>query len=192
MKVPLCPLVLLLVVPSCILAGEDPPPPAATLPDPSRADASPRRTIEHGGEIFALASESRRGSIETAEYLPVGETLEQWTQMVTVQRLTFVTRRTPEDFLQSFRAHVCQDGASLDVLKQGGNAAVFAVRLPASESNDEQVVIGIVFAEASAPTLLNVVQYAMKPTRRPVPLVAAQLQAWRDAFVRQAIAATGS
>lgn len=79
-----------------------------------------------------------------------------------------------------------ESGASLEVLKQTKSAAVFAVRFPPSDRNEEQVMVCLAFGDPTNAAAFNVVQYAIKPTRLGVDLVEAHLKSWRDKLLRQA------
>ena len=69
-------------------ADEKPPPPALK---------------RYGGELivaghpknFELAFQNRRGITEMTEYIPIGQTVEQWTEMITVTIFHGVTGRSP-------------------------------------------------------------------------------------------------
>lgn len=160
---------------------------SSPLPPPLPVARAP--TIEHDGQPFQLANRTATKNAETDEYVVAGETLANWTQLLTVQRLTLARAATPEEFLAYFQKRVTADGASFDVVKQSPTATVFAVRFPASDKNDEQVMICLAVLAPDAPARLNVVQYAIKPLRAPVAVVEMRLRSWKDTFLRQAEAA---
>lgn len=166
------------------------------LPKSTPAPAEPpvsRNVVEHDGQTFELANRASSNNLETDEFVVAGETLGNWTQLVTVQRLTLPKPMSTQEFVTYFQKRLQdENGASLEVLKQAKSASVFVVRFPQSDRNDEQVMICLAFAEAAHPVLLNVVQYAIKPTRVSVDLVEARIKSWRNKFVRQAEAMAGS
>ncbi len=145
-----------------------------------------RKTVEHDGQVFALAQSTTGKNVETDEYTLADEKIANWTQLVTVQRLLLAKPTDADAFVTYFRQRVTEDGASLDVLAPGKRASVFAVRFPKSDQNEEQVMICLAFVDAASPERLNIVQYAIKPMRCAVPTTAARLKSWRDKFIAQA------
>lgn len=168
----------------------EPPSPAVTAESPATtmpATAAPRKIIEHDGETFELAHTTSSKNVDTDEYVVAGETIADWTQLLTVQRLTLAKPTATDEFLAYFQKRVqSEDGASLDILKQSKLASVFAVRFPKSDRNEEQVMICLAFSEPTNAAVLNIVQYAIKPTRSSVDLVEMRIRSWRDKFVHQA------
>lgn len=155
--------------------------------------AATRKTVEHDGQTFELATSTTGKNVRTDEYVVAGEQIADWTQLVTVQRLTIGRPTATSEFLAYFRTRVeSESGATLDVLREGKAASVFAARFPKSARNDEQVMICLAFADAADPATLDIVQYAIKPTRVPVALVERRIKSWRDKFLRQAQAAAPS
>lgn len=150
------------------------------------ASLPPTKPIVHEGETFELASSSATRSVETHEYTTSGEKLGEWTQLVTVQRVTREKPTSADAFVAYFKKRVAEDGATLDVLSATKSAAVFAVRFPKSDRNDEQVMICLAFADPNRPERLNIVQYAIKPTKCAVDLAATRIKSWRDKFLAQA------
>ncbi len=171
-----------------MIQGETAPGGAAASSDAATAGAPVSRSlVEHDGQKFALANQTSGKNVETDEYVLVGEKIEAWTQLVTVQRLNLTKAMPTSEFVTYFQQRLqTEDGASLDVLKQTKTVSVFAVRFPKSDRNDEQVMICLAFADAVNPALLNIVQYAIKPTRVAVDVVESQLKSWRDKLLRQA------
>jgi hypothetical protein len=180
--------VLLCFVAGALVRAEDVAhgPPAPTTSAETGARAGSTRVIEHDGQVFQLANATVAKNVETDEYVPEAEKITDWTQLITVQRLALAQSAGTDDFLAYFQKRVTQDGASVDVLKQAKLASVFAVRFPPSERNEEQVMICLAFVEPARPTLLNIVQYAIKPHRASVGVVEMRIRSWRDKFVRQA------
>lgn len=153
----------------------------------SEGGSSPT-AFEHDGQSFVLANSSTGKNCETDEYALAGEKLGEWTQLLTVQRLTLAKAAGTDEFLAYFQRRVTADGASLEILNQAKAASVFAVRFPRSERNDEQVMVCLAFVDRAKPAVLNVVQYAIKPHRIAMPVVEMRLRSWRDKFVAQALA----
>jgi hypothetical protein len=149
-----------------------------------------RSSIIHDGQTFDLANSTATKLVETDEYTTGGEKLGEWTQLVTVQRVTLDKPASPDAFVSYFKKRVAEDGATLEVLAGTKGACVFAVRFPNSDRNDEQVMICLAFADAGRPELLDIVQYAIKPTKCPVDVAAARIKSWRDKFLAQAKALT--
>lgn len=162
---------------------------ARTPMEPTRGPAGPEPTpkpIVHDGETFDLANSIATKSVQTDEYTIAGEKLGQWSQLITVQRLTLEQPAAVDAFVDYFRTRIVEDGATLDVLSGTKAAAVFAVRFPKSDRNDEQVMICLAFVDPVDPEVLNLVQYAIKPTKCPVDITAARIKSWRDRFLAQA------
>jgi hypothetical protein len=162
--------------------------PALSSPSPeSEIVATPRKTVEHDGQVFELTNSTTRNNVATDEYIVAGEKITEWTQLVTVQRLTLSKPTRTDEFLAYFRKQMqAEDGSSLEILKQSEAASVFAVRFPKSDRNDEQVMICLAFSDSANAAILNIVQYALKPTRVSVDLAEMHLRSWRDKFVAQA------
>lgn len=183
-------LLAVLTVASAAGATEGAPIPAA--PSPPSAAASSLNSVEHDGQTFELANRTSARNVETDEYVVAGENLETWTQLVTVQRLTLMKPMPTEAFVGYFQKRLLdENGATLEVLKQAKTAAVFAVRFSPSDRNEEQVMVCLAFVDPTNPALLNVVQYAIKPTRLGVDVVESRLKSWRDKLLRQAEAMSG-
>lgn len=160
----------------------------AEAPD-SAAEApptNPERTLQHEGRDFALANRCSSRNVETAEYTAGGEPLHNWTELVTLQRLSFPHASSPEALVAHFQKRLADEGAALDVLLQNEAASVFAVRFPSSERADEQVVICLAFGDSAERGRLHVVQYAIKPTRMAVDVATGRIRSWRDRFLTQA------
>lgn len=160
------------------------PPVAENTANP--AAPANRKTVEHDGQVFALAQRTTGKNVETDEYTLADEKIANWTQLVTVQRLLLAQPTDADAFVAYFRQRVTEDGATLDVLTPGKRASVFAVRFPKSDQNEEQVMICFAFIDAASPERLNIVQYAIKPMRCAVATTAARLKSWRDKFMVQA------
>jgi hypothetical protein len=156
------------------------------------ADAAPGgspKTVEHEGQTFELASSTTRNNVTTDEYVVSGEKIADWTQLVTVQRLALSKATATDEFLAFFQKRVqAEAGSSLEILKQTKAAGVFTVRFPKSERNDEQVMICLAFVDSTEPAVLNIVQYALKPSRVPVDVAEPRIRSWRDKFITQAAA----
>ena len=81
---------------------------AADEPPPARA------LKRYGGEVlvaahpqnFELAFQDRKGEMEMTEYIPIGQTLEQWTEMITVIIFHGLTGKAPGEF----QAHMDRSG----------------------------------------------------------------------------------
>ena len=182
-------LLLLCLASPLLLRGQAPTPavaPAEPAPASPTAQDSAVKKIEHDGQIFELANSTIGQNVQTDEYILAGEKLADWTQLITVQRLSVAKTATAEGFVTYFRQKVESDGASLDVLTHNKAACVFAVRFPKSDRNDEQVMICLAFTDPTNAGTLNIVQYAIKPLRSPVSTTAAHIKSWRDRFLRQA------
>jgi hypothetical protein len=181
-------LLSVLALVSAVLAvrGADNPP----LSDPSavsEALAATRKTVEHDGQLFELANSTSRNHVATDEYIVAGEKITEWTQLITVQRLTLAKPTRTDEFLAYFRKQMQTEvGSSLEILKQTDAASVFAVRFPKSDRNDEQVMICLAFTDSGNAAVLNIVQYALKPTRVSVDLAEMRIRSWRDKFLAQA------
>lgn len=178
-----------LAMSSLLRAQEAAPSPSPKPADLADAPATDRRTVEHDGQVFSLASSTAIRNVATDEYTVAGEKIAAWTQLVTVQRLTLSQATDADAFVAYFKQRIADDGATLDVLSPGRTASVFSVRFPKSERNEEQVMVCLVMADPAEPCRLHIVQYAIKPLRFPIETTAARLKSWRDKFVAQAHAA---
>jgi hypothetical protein len=173
-----------------LMRGADAPPLSAPSTD-GEVIAAVQKTIEHDGQVFELANSTSRNNVATDEYVVAGEKITEWTQLITVQRLTLAKPTRTDEFLAYFRKQMqAEDGSSLEILKQGELASVFAVRFPKSVRNDEQVMICLAFTDSANAAVLNIVQYALKPTRVSIDLAEMRIRSWRDKFVAQAVELT--
>ncbi len=143
--------------------------------------------LTHAGQTFALAQSRPGDRLSTDEYTLPGETLGDWTQLITVQRITGSSPASPSHLLQFFRARLKADEAGLEVLAETERANAFAVRFPARGTSDEQVMLCLAFVDPARRQVLNVVQYAVKPHRTGTEIAATQLRAWRDRLVGQTV-----
>jgi hypothetical protein len=180
-------------------AGDNPPlapPPAVESAAPVATETPPatsRKTVVHDGQTFELASSSALKNVETDEYVLAGEKLAEWTQLVTVQRLTLGKPTTADEFVAYFQKRLeSEAGATLEILKQAKPASVFVVRFPKSERNDEQVMLCLAFGDPDKSAVLNIIQYAIKPTRASVTLAEMRIKSWRNKLVHQAEAMSAS
>jgi hypothetical protein len=176
-------------------AAEAPPPvptPATTpraVEAPAPTPPATRKTVEHNGQTFELVNSLKEERVETDEYVIVGEKLGEWTQLLTVQRLTVEKPATAEEFAAYFQKKVQQEGgASLQVIHQARAAAVFAARFPKSDSNEEQIIECLAFCDPKKPNVISLIQYAVKPHRIAQDVVELQLKSWQAKFVQQATA----
>lgn len=176
-------LCLLLLAPVAVVAEETSGPVGSG--DAAQPPATQPARIEHDGQAFELARSSNDRNVLTDEYLISGETLADWTQLVTVQRLKQPTPARIDAFLAYFSKRVAGDGATFQVLKETASAGVFVVRFPKSDTNEEQVMICLVLAGSGEKPHLDIVQYAIKPTRLPVDVVEMRIKSWRDRFLGQ-------
>jgi hypothetical protein len=160
------------------------PPTAGTA---ERAAPVPRKTFEHDGQTFELANSTTAKNVETDEYVVAGEKIADWSQVVTVQRLTMAQPTPSDEFLAYFQKRLNgEDGANLEILRQAKRASIFTVRFPKSEQNEEQIMICLAFADPAKPSVLNIVQYALKPSRVSANLAEMRMKSWRDKFLTQA------
>jgi hypothetical protein len=172
----------------CARAADDSIPPGvgAAPAENAAAPAAATKTIEHDGQTFKLASSATGKNVETDEYVQAGETLADWTQLLTVQRMTLAKATPTDEFVAYFQKRIqAESGATLQILKQSKAVSVFAVRFPKSDGNDEQVMICLALTDPAKTGVLNIVQYAIKPTRLSVDLVEMRIKSWRDRFLHQ-------
>lgn len=182
--------IALLIATALVAPGAEPAAPSPLTEPPAQAsdasDEATRRTVEHDGQTFELTRSTADQAVRTDEYVVAGEKIADWTQLVTVQRLTRAMPARIDAFLAYFRKRVTEDGATFEVLKEAKTAGVFVVRFPKSERNEEQVMICLALAGGSSTPHLDIVQYAIKPTRLPVEVVEMRIRSWRDQFLAQA------
>jgi uncharacterized protein YmfQ (DUF2313 family) len=167
--------------PAVLLPLSEPPAQASVAPD-----GPAHRTVEHDGQTFELVRSTADQAVRTDEYVVAGEKIADWTQLVTVQRLTRAMPARIDAFLAYFRKRVTEDGATFEVLKEAKTAGVFVVRFPKSERNEEQVMICLALAGGDTIPHMDIVQYAIKPTRLPVDVVEMRIRSWKDQFLAQA------
>jgi len=179
-------LTTLLALASIMLAQETPPPPETAAP---AAAVPSKRTIVQNGQTFEFASESKAPNCETQEYVVQGEDLANWSQLLTLQRITLAEAATPADFVAFFNRKTQEEGdAKLEILQQGLAACVFAVHFQKSDRNEEQVMLCMVTKDKK-PTILNLIQYAIKPAKLSSDVVTLQLKSWQSRFCTQAATA---
>ncbi len=159
-------------------------PPTATE-TPVQAPA--REEISHLGQTFVLARHQEDRSVETDEYLPNGETLGNWSQLLTVQRLRLSRDSSPGELIAHLEKRIASDRrSSLETVRQGRNAAVLSARLPGSGEIGEQWLIGIIYMDTVGGGSMNVLQFALVPDRLDEGKAEMTLDAWRQKFLRQA------
>lgn len=167
-------------------AGDGSPVDAFAAPQPASVVAD-KPTLTYAGQTFELAQTRPGDRLATAEYTLAGEKLAEWTQLVTVQKVTGTQPANPEQLVQFFRLRLKPDEAKLDLLAETEKGRAFAVHFPAKGATEEQVMICLAFVDPAQRQVLNVVQYAVKPHRAGAEVAATQLRAWKDRLVAQTV-----
>lgn len=143
--------------------------------------------ITHQGQAFELAQHQENGDLETDEYLPVGETLADWSQLVTVQRLRRPTsvQEAAEFIKTSFEKEF---SAEVRQLEHSSRHVLLIASVPAQKSTCAHKVLCLVSASLAANASLVVVQFAQ---RQDSPSSASDviLNSWRERL--SALAKTG-
>lgn len=140
------------------------------------------------GQSFHLAQSCGAAEIETHEYTLEGESLKDWSQLVTVQRLNCRQQTLPKDFITYSKERLARDPSQAAFLTQpaGKRSGLFTVHFRKTEEQEEQIVVCLVLQAPSDPQRLQILQYAAKPGRLSPPLLEAQLRAWKERFQAQA------
>lgn len=166
-------------------AESAPEPPSASSAGAATALVAP--AISCLGQTFLLAQSSGTPLVETHEYTREGETLRNWSQLVTVQRLTLARTTTAAEFVAFSQQRLGREGGTTVLTQPSGpRTGLFTAHFPQTADQEEQVVVCLVLAPPTAPAHLDIIQYAAKPTRLTPEQLEIQLRAWRGRLQSQA------
>lgn len=168
--------------PSFAAASESPVP---SRPETETSLVAP--SLACMGQNFQLAQSYGNSEVETHEYVLEGESLRDWSQLVTVQRLTTPSASRPGDFVAFSSQRLTREGGTTVLTQPSGKrTSLFTAHFNKSPDHDEQVVVCLVFSSPADPTRLQILQYAAKPARLTPPQLESQLRAWRERLQSQA------
>ncbi|MFA5264386.1 MAG: hypothetical protein WC378_11210 [Opitutaceae bacterium] len=166
--------------------------PSSPEPASTQQDSAPPE-IAHLGQVFILAQHREDKTVETDEYLPKGETLGDWSQLLTVQRLRLPRASSPDEMIAHLSKRVSKDpGSRFLVVRQGRHASVFSASLPPVDGAREQRLVGIVCMDTSKPGVMDVLQFALAPSRVDAGVADMILDSWKLKFVKQADVRNGA
>lgn len=175
------------------LAKATPPPESATPPAGTPAAVekagAERRTIQQYGMTFVLLRSSRQDNVETEEYFLEHESPENWSQMLTYQRVLMPEPLGADQYTTWLKRRFEESAAGprLRTVQQGKLASIFGVQYPKTPKAEEEFCLALVTSpDAGRPNELHVVQFAINLARLPVEEMELQVKRWQARFQSQA------
>lgn len=142
--------------------------------------------ILQDGNTYVFSGSSKTANVETEEYVLEGEQITNWSQLVTMQRLSLSHAGTVEDFCTYFAKRIAQEGSGrVDIVKKGPRGTVFVASFPASAANEEQIMLCLVLQGKTSNDLM-MLQFAIKAGKVSKDVAAAVMKGWRDRLCAQA------
>ena len=155
------------------------------------AAADPRagRTIQQDGFTFVLRRSTRKETVDTEEYFLPNETPENWSQMVSYQRVQLPQPMGADLYVGWLKSQIEESSGSprLRVVQSGKEASIFGVQYPKDGKADEQFALALVTVpDPRRPNELHLIQYSIQTQRVPVQDMELQVKRWRARFQSQA------
>ena len=170
-------------------AGADTPEPVRVETPP--VEAAGRALLQQYGSTFERIHSSREDSVETEEYVLQGETAENWTQMLTYQRISAAEPIAADQYVALLKRHLHETPhrPRFRVLQQSKAAALFGVHYPSSSSADEQLgLVLVTVPDGKRPNEVHLIQFAVSPARLPPDELELQVKRWQARLQSQAAA----
>ena len=164
----------------------DAPPPRSP---PERSVTPPQRVLEQYGSVFVLSRSTQEHGVQTEEYLLQGDTREEWTQLLTYQRIATAEPMGADQYVGLLMRHLGEavSAPRFRVLQQGRDAAIFGVHYPAAVRSEEQFGVALVTVpDARRPSEIHVIQFAVSPQRVPPGELDLLVKRWQARFQTQA------
>lgn len=165
---------------------------------PSRTES---KWAEHGkdsrkilaeGETFVLRSSSRADGVETEEYGLDGQDPENWTELITCQRLALAEVLNADEYVALLKQRLQNSDptAHLRVLQTNPRAAVFGIEYKAEDPRDAQLAFVLVTALGAAHSSeIQLIQYTARPGAMDFSQLRARAKRWQARFQSQALLA---
>jgi hypothetical protein len=148
-----------------------------------------RRTFEHNGHVYVLVLSNATEEVDTEEYVMEGETPDQWTQMISYQRIRLASAIGADQYVASLQRYFDQNkcAAHSKVVQQGKTATVFGVQYDKTSDRDLQLTIALAFfPSAKDPTLLHLIQFTLKPANVASGEIENLIRSWQGRFQSEA------
>ena len=148
-----------------------------------------KRTFEHNGHVYVLVLSNATEEVDTEEYVMEGETPDQWTQMISYQRIRLASAIGADQYVVSLQRYFDQNNsaAHTKVVQQGKTATVFGVQYDKTNDRDLQLTIAIAFFPSSKdPTLLHLIQFTLKPSKVAMGETETLIRSWQGRFQSEA------
>lgn len=163
-----CLLALLFCGRSALRAEGEPPAPTTQKP-----------CISHRDQVFNLTRHQENGDLETDEYLLPGESLADWSQLITVQRLRRpVALEAAAKFIQtSFEKEF---SATVSSLGQSNHHRLLQANIPEQTTTQQHRVLCLLSDGLQENASLVVIQFALRPSTGSPAAQDALFISWRD------------
>jgi len=148
-----------------------------------------RRTFEHNGHVYVLVFSNATEEVDTEEYVMEGETPDQWTQMISYQRIRLASAIGADQYVASLQRYFDQNrsAAHSKVVQNGKAATVFGVQYDKTSDRDLQLTIALAFfPNTKDPTLLHLIQFTLKPTNVASGEIENLIRSWEARFQSEA------
>jgi hypothetical protein len=144
--------------------------------------------IEQSGLSFVRSASFCKENVDTEEYVLQGEGSENWSQMLTYQRVHVPQPAVVDRYVAALKLNIERmfSAARVRIVQQGRTGAIFAVHYPKTDKIPEQVSLAFVAVpDARRPNELHVIQYSVNPQRLPVEDMELQVKRWQARFQAQ-------
>jgi hypothetical protein len=156
----------------------------------ARSGAVSAKTIREFGTVFVLSSSHHTDAVQTEEYLVEGESPDNWTQMLTYQRVAFEQPVGADRFVAVLLSHFSSrpNPPRVRVLEQNTTAAVLGIHYPQTVAMPEQFGIALITVpDLGRPSQVHLIAYVANPKRLDLPTLEANVRRWQSRFQSQAV-----
>lgn len=147
------------------------------------------RTVQLYGSKYVLVGSSRTDSVETEEYVQEGQTKDNWTQMLTYQRVVRPEPAAADSYAVALKRHLEQipNAPRVRSVQQSKMAAILGAHYPEIQGRPEQFSLALVIVpDSRRPNEVHVVQYVAKPQLVPPSDLELEVKRWQARFQSQA------
>jgi hypothetical protein len=177
---------------SARLTARDPKNVAARPAPQAAVEEKTRQKISAEGETFVLRSSSRSDGVETEEYLVDGQDSENWTELITCQRLVLPEVLNADEYVTLLKQRLqnADPTAHVRVVQAHPRAAVFGIEYKAEDVRAAQLAFVLVTAVGAARSReIQLIQYTVRPGTMDFEQLQTRAERWQARFQTQALLA---
>jgi hypothetical protein len=151
------------------------------------AGAASGSLVSPWGGSFVLARQGVSSGVDTDEYLPGGDNLESWTELLSVHRWPAPSDGTARDLCSRLQGRMKGEAGSwLRLIKESPGVCVFSGGFVGDTGKGEQAMLGLAYNDASDRSRIVVIHYAARGAALSDPKGSARLRGWLEKFLHQA------